>query len=391
MIATIPRGSVDSLVSPVRTTIQRYADEMERERHMPLALHRALNEAGLFGIYLPPEFGGLGLSLPEGLKVVEAVATIDGSAGWTVALSFAAAYFSGCVHQDVAREILGVETPLVAGGGKPMRATPVSGGYRVSGQLPYCSGAMHAGWFGGVAQVFDGETPRLGPQGPEMLGWFIPRSGGTVVDTWNVTGLRGTGTHDVLFEDTFVPAKLAFPGNPIAGFPAFRDDPMLRIPFTSIVASIQSPPVCLGLARHAISAFAEIACAKVNPISGLELRQRGLIQAGVGRAEAQVRSARAFYYAAMHDAWDRAAAGKPFSNEDRASVRLAGTFVAENCSQAVDSLFRMAGASAITANSPLERCWRDIHTAAAHIQVQDANWEAAGRVLLGLEPGTFNF
>ena len=111
-------------------------------------------------------------------------------------------------------------------------------------------------------------------------------------------------------------------------------------------------------------------------------------QVGLARAEALVRSARTYWYENIQAVWDAATHGRDLSLEDRAAVRLASLTAAENCVAAADLLYRLGGSSAIFQSSPLERCWRDIHTAAQHLQVQDGRWETAGRVLLGLDPGS---
>lgn len=379
------------MVARVRDVITRHAGQMEADRHMPLELHQELRAAGLYGIYLPVELGGSGFTAPDALRTVEAVAAIDGSAGWTVALSFAAGYFSGVIRQDVAAGIFGEGRVLLAGSGRPLRADVVDGGYAISGQLPFASGSIHADWLNGLAIIHDGGAPRMGERGPRMVGWFIPRGEARVLDTWNASGLCGTGTHDVLFENVFVPGERTVLGDPMAGLPVYRDGPMLRIPFFTVTAMVQSPPCCLGIASHALEAFREIAVSKVNPMSGQALRDRPGVQAAFAKAEAKVRAARALFYETAEDVWRRAEAGEPFDDETRAAVRIATTLVAEHCVEAVEAVYRLAGTTAIAAKSPLDRCWRDIHAAAAHIQVQDSNWEPAGRVLLGLEPAALGF
>jgi indole-3-acetate monooxygenase len=109
---------------------------------------------------------------------------------------------------------------------------------------------------------------------------------------------------------------------------------------------------------------------------------------GLARAEAQVRSARTYWYSEIAAIWDAALDGCDMTLERRAAVRLASLAAVENSVTAVDALYRLAGSSAIFQSSPLERCWRDVHTAAQHVQVQEGRWETAGRVLLDLEPGS---
>jgi alkylation response protein AidB-like acyl-CoA dehydrogenase len=101
-----------------------------------------------------------------------------------------------------------------------------------------------------------------------------------------------------------------------------------------------------------------------------------------------VGSARAYWYAEVEAAWDAAVHGRALSLEQRARLRIASLMAVEQSVAAADLLYRLAGSSAIFQSSPLERCWRDLHAAAQHMQVQDGRWETAGRVLMGLEPGS---
>ncbi len=386
------RSDTFGTVTPrLKSAILAHADQMELDRHMPLALHLEMKDAGLFSLCVPAHYGGLALPLPDALRVVEEVAAIDGSAGWTVALGFAAGYFPGFVSPEVEEEVLGRGPILMAGGGRPMSAEVTDGGYFVSGQLSYASGIVHADWVSGLAMLMDGEAPRMGPNGPEMVGYLIPRGQYEVVDTWNATGMRGTGTHDARFERVFVPGERIIPLISATAFTPIRGDTLSRFPFPSLAGIVQAAPNCLGVARHALEEFATIATGKVNPMTGLALRDRGLIQAGYARAEASLRAARLLFYSAVQDAWDRVDRGETLELEHRTSVRLACSNAAEASLDVVESLFRMAGTTATTYGTTLERCWRDAHTAASHVQVQDPNWEAAGRSLLGLEPGTVMF
>jgi len=168
---------------------------------------------------------------------------------------------------------------------------------------------------------------------------------------------------------------------------AVRDSAITRLPFLSLFGIVQSPPVCLGLARRAIDEFKQIALSKQD-LFGTRLSEKVQAHVGLARAEALVRSARKYWYSEVEAAWGAAVNGFSLSLEDRAAVRIASLTAVEQSVAASDLLYRLAGSSAIFQSSPLERCWRDTHTAAQHMQVQDGRWETAGRVLMGLDPGS---
>jgi alkylation response protein AidB-like acyl-CoA dehydrogenase len=149
----------------------------------------------------------------------------------------------------------------------------------------------------------------------------------------------------------------------------------------------QSPAVCLGIARHAIDEFRTLALQKERPFAP-RLSEQVQAHVGIARAEALLRSARAYWYETVERIWDIVTREGEVTIVDRTAVRLAALTVAENSTAAVDMLQRLAGTTAIFRSSPLDRCWRDVHAAAQHMHVQDGRWETAGRVLFGLEPNS---
>jgi alkylation response protein AidB-like acyl-CoA dehydrogenase len=391
MVATIAadktRGAAE-LVGPVAREIRQLAAHAEAARRLPDDLVTGLKEAGLFSIYTPKAFGGLELPLPEALRVVEEVAQHDGSTGWTIALGVANSLFTSVLPKASAARVLGTGAALLAGAPAfGVRAVRVNGGYRLTGRWGYNSGAPNADWITAAVPIFDGETPRTGPNGPEMVMCFVPPSDVQIIDTWYATGLRASGTQDLSVEDVFVPDELTGFFSMPDGPRAVRDSPITRLPFLTLFGTVQSPPVCLGLARRALEEFKRIALSKQD-LFGARLSEKGQAHVGLARAEALVRSARAYWYGEVEAAWKAAIQGCVLSLEDRAAVRIASLVAVEHSVAAADLLYRLAGSSAIFQSSPLERCWRDVHTAAQHLQVQDSRWETAGRVLMGLDPGS---
>jgi alkylation response protein AidB-like acyl-CoA dehydrogenase len=376
------------LVGPVADDILRMADQAEADRCLPRPLMDRLMDAGLFSIYTPRMFGGLELPLPEALQVVEEVSRLDGSTGWTVALGFANDLFTSILPDDSAARVLRNGSALIAGApGFAVRAEPVDGGYCLTGQWSFCSGAPNATWMNVAAPIVDGDVPRMGAAGPEMVMAFLPPGDVEIVDTWHVTGLRGTGSHDLRVHQVFVPAQMTGSIAIPAGPQPVRDSTLAHIPFMTALAIAQSPAVCLGIARHAIDAFRTLALQKERPFAP-KLSEQVQSQVGLAHAEALLRSARCYWFDNVERLWTTVTRGGEVSLDDRVSVRLSTLTAVENSVAAVDRLYRLAGSTAIFQSSLLERCWRDVHTAAQHLQVQDGRWETAGRVLFGLDPAS---
>lgn len=386
MIATM---TAQDLVQPVADEIRTMAAQAEAERRLPDGLLPRLKAAGLFSIYTPRQFGGMDLPLPEALQVVEEVSRHDGSTGWTVALGAANNLFTSVLPEASAARVLGDGAALISGApGFGLRAHRADGGYRLNGRWAFNSGAPNADWIGVAAPLFDGDEPRMGAHGPEMVFAFLAPADAQIVDTWYVTGLRASGTQELYVEDLFVPDEMTGGFSLPAGPQPVRECVLARIPFFSLLGVSQSPPVCLGVAHHAIEEFRELALVKESPFGGGRLSEQVQAQVGLARAEALLQSARSYWYEQVEQLWGEATAGRSPSLSHCASMRLASLTAAENSMAAVDLLYRLAGTSAIFQSSPLERCWRDVHTAAQHMQVQDARWETAGRVLFGLDPAS---
>jgi alkylation response protein AidB-like acyl-CoA dehydrogenase len=245
----------------------------------------------------------------------------------------------------------------------------VAGGYRVSGRWPFVSGCEHATWLGGAAVLDDGAVRIV----------VFPRSECEIVDTWSVTGLRATGSHDVAVSDVFVPDERSFwwadgPVDP---------SPLYRVRFMLITHAAHA----LGVARAAIDALCVLAETKTPTRSKLLLRDQALVQAQVAQAEALVQAARDFMYRATAEAWADVQAERVVGGRQRALLRLAMTNAVQASAQAVDLMWAAAGGSPIYTSSPLERCFRDIHVATQHAAVSSLSWEGIGKGLFDPQLG----
>jgi alkylation response protein AidB-like acyl-CoA dehydrogenase len=346
-----------------------------------------MREAGLFSLWLPKALGGPELTALDFVRIIEAIARADGSVGWCTAIGAAYSIFAGYLDEAVAREIYGGGDAILAGTLNPTgRAIAVPGGYRITGHWSYGSGIQHSNWVLGNCMVFDGNTLRTNPDGSPIARVMIfPRSDATVIDTWRVSGLRGTGSHDFRLDDVFVPEQRA-----ITGFGGTPSQPgrLYGLPFTIFGVSLVGVP--LGLARAAIDALTELAKSKSPMGSRQLLKDKPAIQAAIGRAEATLRAARAFLFEAVQAMWDAAATSAP-SPEHRALVRLSLTNAAVAAKQVTEVMFEAGGGTAVYENGRLARCSRDAQAAAQHIALTSHNYELAGRVLLGMDSGLARF
>jgi alkylation response protein AidB-like acyl-CoA dehydrogenase len=360
-------------------------DELESIRHMPSALARTIGDAGLFQLYLPRAIGGAETPPLTTFRVIEELSKVDGSVGWCVMIANSVSLFTGWLAPDVGRDLFG-QPPVVrmAGSVRPEgRARAVDGGYRVSGQWNFASGVHHANWLFCTCTVMDGDTPRWSAnRTPVIRSMYIPAEHATIKDTWNVVGMCGTGSHDFVIDDVFVPEAHAFSlyEAPKVDAPLCHPRLVLAAAWTNTAAN------ALGIARGAMDTFVELASHTGSTNSVTPLRDRPLVQSRIAEAEAILGAARAYVLESVGAAWAAVCEQAADPGPEIARARLAITHAMHEAVRAVDVVFHTAGTNAVYRKHPLERYFRDIHVAVQHAAGLPAHVESAGKALLGLRP-----
>jgi len=365
--------------------IRSRADEIEAARQLPKDLVLEIANAGLFKLGVPDSEGGLGADIVTTLQVIEEVARADGSTGWCVAMGINTFRQSAQLIPEVRRAIFYSDPIGVsAGSANPRgRAVVAPGGYRVTGHWFFASGCMHSAALHGACKVFDGDQPRINAHGDQevRIAFFHPKAQARIIDTWNVSGMRGTGSHDIEVGDLFVPEEHTFSA---AERRARVTGPMNRMHGFDL-AGCGFCCVGLGVARAAIDEFVELANRKVPRGSSDLLRDRATVQAIVGEAEATLRSGRALLFDVVEEMWETVLAKELIAERQRADLRLAMTHAAQSAAKATHMVCAAAGTTSIFTSSPLERYARDAEVVTRHNQLQAVNYEAVGRTALGLE------
>jgi indole-3-acetate monooxygenase len=362
----------------LRGLILSHRARTDEARQVAHPVVEALARLGLFRALVPASVGGEAWEWPTWMQVVEELSTVDGAVGWIAGVGGSAnAIVSGWVSAAVGRAVF-CEDPIgvVAGAGVPMgTARPVDGGYLVSGRWPLGGASPPARWFV-AGYALEGEAPRVGP----MI--LVPAKDVEIIDTWAGRGMRGPGRHDFAVRERFVPT--AYTVNAADDAP-LHPGPLYRLP---VVLSLGAGlgPLALGIARGAMDGFGELMAAQVDRFTGTARRERLTVQARVAKAEAAVRSARAFLYETVHEAWGTVAQGAPLTAQQIALCRLANTHAVAAGAQAVALIYHAARTSAVFTANPLERFYRDVHAATQHLYTSPEELSQAGRVLLGLPP-----
>ena len=391
-MVSLPSYAREDLLAAVRALAPRLrasSDEIEAARSLSEPLVQAMVDAGFYRMYLPRSLGGGEVDPLTYFDVIEALAQVESAAGWSVLISTGAMTITarGFLDETLRAMFTSPRKTIMAGSGPPKgRAVAVPGGYRLTGSWTQGSNICLAAWVLAGCHLYDGERPRLGPDGaPVYLRCVLPASEVEVCDTWHTTGMRGTGSHDFAINDVFIPEKRVRRGTEASQ----RSQPLYQFVGWTHVAHAA---LGLGIARVAIDEFIALAGGKSATWHAPEgrLATRTTIQAKVALAEALIGSGRAYVREATRDIWETVSRRETPSPSQRAVYRLAVAQAYAHAVQAVDLMYTLAGASAIYASSRLDRCLRDIHTAGAHVWVAPDTYELAGRLLLGLDPGSPN-
>lgn len=366
-------GSAKDAARSLAPLAREQAEASERERTLAPPVVEALRRSPLPSLLVPASLGG-GESEPASLvAALEELAGADGSTGWCAMVAATSGLVAAYLDPGFARDAFGPGR-IVGGVYAPLgRARRVDDGFVLSGRWPFASGCKHADTLLGGALV-EGDSPA-----PRLL--VFDAGDATIHDTWDVSGLRGTGSHDIEVAGLLVPAERTT----VLGADRPRHEGALYAfpPFGLLALGIAA--VSLGIARGAIGDLVELASTKRPGGSKRTLAERAGVQADVARAEALVSAGRAFVDDAAGEAWDAAVAGGVIPVAERARLRLAATHATRSAADAVDLMYEAAGGSAIYARSPLQRRFRDVHAATAHMMVSPATFELTGRIALGLE------
>jgi alkylation response protein AidB-like acyl-CoA dehydrogenase len=350
--------------------------ENDEIRKLTKPVVRALIEGGFFTMLKTKSVGGMELKPSIFAQVTEAIASADGSTGWVACQSNGCSTTSAYLDAKVAQEIFGRPDGIVAWGppGSPYEATPVEGGFRITGKWRFMSGSQNATWLGAHLRV----------KGTGELKTFLyPKSSAQFHDIWHTLGLRGTASNEYSVDDLFIPHERAI----------YRDDardrrtdsPLYR--FTSNqLYSIGFGGVALGIARATMDAFLGLPREKTRRGAAKPMVENNVVQSHVAQSEARWRSARYFLHATADEALETIEECGQMSMAQRTSLRLASTWAIQSSREIVNTLYHDCGSMAVFEENPFERRLRDIHTVAQQGQGRILHYETVGQVLLGLTP-----
>ena len=366
--------------------VRAASDEIEATRRVPDELDAQLEAAGLFQLYLPEAYGGPQADPRSAATAIEEIARADGSTGWVCMIGSVLSRRFAWMDPDAVRVMQAESVSLrAAGSNRALGRAQIEGdGYRVNGRWDYQSGIERSSWMFGTSVLMDGEEPLRDENGvPRTRAVAVPVGDGEIIDTWHVVGLRGTGSFDFELNNLYVPAKRTVSRLD----PPAIESPLYRARFFGVWSHAVHAGCTLGIARGAIDELRDLASGRGSTGSTALLRDRERVQRMVGEAEAIVRSARAYLFDAVAEAWEASSEQVPDPSHEVANVRLAITHAGYEAARAVDLAFQAAGTNAAHTANRLERYFRDVHVAVQHAATAPHNYAGAGRVFLGLPAG----
>ncbi|MEZ0050472.1 alkylation response protein AidB-like acyl-CoA dehydrogenase [Mycobacterium sp. MAA66] len=367
-----PNGAndIEAVARQIAMTACEMSGQIDDDRRLPEELLIPLRESGLPRAGAPVESRGLELAPGVSLRCAEAVARGNAAAGWCVSIAITSSLLVAYLPPTSRDELFGDGRGIAAGVWAPRgKARTVNGGVVVSGRWPFCSGITHADMMFAGCLIDDQRAPSVVALRKEDL---------QVLDTWHTLGLRGTGSHDVVADEVFVPADRVFSlfNGPVV------DRPLYRFPVFGFFA-LSIGAAALGNARGAIDDLIGLAGNKKGLGSTRTLAERPATHTAVATAEVTLDAARALYYQAIEAAWQASQSPEGVPLDARNRLRLAATHAVRTSADVVRSMYDLAGGTAIYDDSALQRRFRDAYTATAHFQVNEASRELPGRILLG--------
>ncbi len=358
--------------------IRARADEIEARAGVPRTVIDALTDRGLFRMNIPESCQGEQAHPLVVFHAIEALAHADASTAWVVMIASEVSLFSGYLPSAVLGPMIGrgetggPRCRIVGSSRVTTTAKPDDLGYRLSGRLNFVSGVEHATHVVATFVDFDDQVRYA----------LLPQSAGTVIETWDAMGLRGTGSHDWEVQDALVEEAHTWS----AADPPCADAPQWSVPIgeRSAVAWVANAGHAVGTAQGALDDLAAVATQSTTGDAS-PLRDRESFRVAYARAQAEVASARAFVQEAWSSAWPSLVRGQP-DETSLGRCRLAQVHAVHACADAVERLFRAGGTHAARRSWTLERRWRDLQTARMHGAALEWNFDAGVRRVFALEP-----
>jgi alkylation response protein AidB-like acyl-CoA dehydrogenase len=391
-VAALTPEIVRERVRALQPLIAEHAADSERLGYPHPKVWEAVRATGFFYHFVPKVYGGCEFGPEDFFLTANLISQACASTGWAVTFTVEHNWVGALFPKEAQDQFFAKGryfiAPLVST--PPAMATKVEGGYRINAAWKWGSGVMHSNWCIGMAML-----PPKGEGPPQTITVAMPMSEVRVLDTWHVSGLKATGSNDIIVEDVFVPdhmavtnADLTMGTTPGASLHA---NPVYRMPSTAFLSLVTSSPT-IGAARGAVELFRERL--KVRKVVGTQaiLAEKVNYQVMLGKADVMVRTAELLLQTLTRDVLDRAANGQNHDIAARMASTAHNAYASRLARDAIRLILDNSGSSVHMLADPLQRLARDANVACGHL-IQDFEQlsEQHGRSMLGLPTITYFF
>ncbi len=348
-------------------TLRERAPEAERLRVIPDSSVKELEETGFFRLLQPRRFDGLEADPVDFYTAVREIAAACGSTGWVCSVLGVHPWQVALFPDEAQQAVWGEDTAvrLSSSYAPTGKATVVDGGYRLSGKWSFSSGCDHASWvlLGGL--VFDDDGNVV-----DFKTFLVPREKYQIVDVWNVVGLRGTGSNDIVVEETFIPEahtlSMSDTGRCYGPGLQQNDSDLYKLPFHSMFTTTISTPI-IGMATGAYAEHVEMQQKRVRAsYVGEKASLDPFAAVRIARASSEIDAAWALTMNNIREEQALVAKGEKIPLEVRLRVRRDQVLGTQRAIDALDALFEASGGRALAEGTYLQRAWRDAHAGRVH-------------------------
>lgn len=370
--AAPPVSDMDALLRDIRARRK----EFEAQRFISPDIIQRFKKVGVYRALVAKRFGGDEKSPAEFCELIETIAKADGSAGWVASFGIGGVYLAALPLATLEKLYANGPDVVFAGGiFPPQPAELVEGGYKVNGRWSWGSGSM------GAEVVGAGILPKNadGSGLPRMA--VMPRDKVQIAPNWDVMGLLGTGSHDIVVKDVVVPEEWTF----VRGGASSLDTPLYRYPTLSFAAQVLTV-VGLGIARAAIDEVVGMSVGRASVTGAPNLGERVYVQLEMAKIDAELRAARAWFYQAIDDVWQVLLAGGKPSDQQVSMLRLSTTHASRVAADVTRRAQMVSGGSGVYESCPLAAQVRDVQMITQHAFMGDITYQNAGAMMFGLKP-----
>jgi alkylation response protein AidB-like acyl-CoA dehydrogenase len=343
--------------------IRSAGNEAERTRNLHPIQLQIIHEQNWLNQFVPKEFGGLELSLPQGVRIEECLSWADGSVGWVATLCSGAAWFSGFLSHELLTEIFSENHVCFAGSGAPSGiARVVDTGYQVSGLWKYASGSLHATVFTANCVLTRENVPLLNDDGTPLVRAFLFKKEEVVVHrNWNSMGMVATGSHDFEVKSLRLDSKRCFVIDPKH---ATSEHPLYQFPFLSL-AELTLTCNLSGMAVRFLDLCGILFAGRIKsrPLTELQI---ATLKRKLSDAQFELENCRREFYDRLDASWEICESGRIIPQAQLSEISRCSHQLKDVARRCVNELYPYCGLAAAGTDTEINRVWRNFHTASQH-------------------------